>query len=781
MLTNGKEVVTLTIYVDGILHFCANRLVDPLPRYTPEIEGLPALADDVTIELSGEETLLLIKGGGLIVRMRLDKLAFGISLDGSVNIPRRSITLDPSQIIGFNGDKFGIGLRMSGDTPYYGFGEKSGLLNKNGQSMKFWNVDVCADHPDSCTKDNFDPGYASIPVAIWPALTGVDPWTKPEILVESVAYGAVLIDNNGPAWFNNNTKDFLEDNFFYFGSYSGQPSFYFITAKSMGEVCSQLSELTGKPKMPPVWALGNQQCRWGYDSESQVKKIVDQYEEYDIPLHGMWLDIDYMDRYRIFTWNHERIPSPENLTSWIHERNIKLVTIVDPGVAAVEGNGVYDEGHEKQFFCKTRSGKEFVAMVWPGKTVLPDYSLSEVRNWWGDNLANHILGCGVDGIWNDMNDPSTGTSDVDDMLFQNGDVEHQHYHNQYANLMAEATWEAMRRFDPITRPFILTRSAATGIQKHAALWTGDNASNWQHLRMSIPQMLNLSLSGVSFCGSDIGGFLLSPRAELFIRWYQAGILSPFFRNHSDTNTAHQEPWSYGTKVCNAVRNIIIQRYRLLGYLYTQFAEHIQTGKPMLRPMCYFSFDPIYRDVQDSYAVGDSIIVAPLLQEGASKRFVLLPPGDWYDLTLGNWHKGGVIFERVVPMDDVPVFIRKETIICEPIPITKSFLGWDCDLTKVRWRLHIFGSDKAAGSQYIDDGRTYVDTPGKSHDVVYADGTLTGSFPLELIDNLIFYDQQPDTDLTVDGCTFTGIGTKDFQVLGIKPYLDGAYCYQRIGG
>lgn len=712
------------VLAGGMFELTFNRGTAPLPRHTPPLHGLPQADPHARCEHDGSEVRLASSDGSMLT-LRLPDLAIGLAC-GSGEARAPLIPVSAEQIIGFCGERFGMGLPLPPDTPFYGFGEKTGPLNKNGQRMKFWNLDVCSDMPLGWQSDSYDPTYCAIPVAIWPMRNASG----------SVCYAAILVDNSGPAWFNCQSADFGLPELLYFGTYCGEPRFIFMTGSTMGEVCAKLLRLTGAPPMPPLWALGNHQCRWGYDEQRLYQRIVAQYAEEQIPLHGFWLDIDYMDRYRVFTWHEQRIPSPERLAQWMSERGVRLVTIIDPGVAIDKDDPLYRSGCEQDLFCHAPSGRHFVGMVWPGQTVFPDFSLAETRQWWAGQVAAHLKR-GVHGIWNDMNDPATGMADVDDMLFARGAIRHDYLHNLYGTFMAEATFRGFREHDAKARPFVLTRSASTGIQCFAAVWTGDNESTWAHLRMAIAETLNLALSGVSFNGADIGGFMNTTSAELLVRWYQASLLFPFFRNHSHKESAHQEPWCFGSAARDIIRDAINLRYRLLGRLYTEFARHIESGEPIVRPLCYFSDDPLYRDVSDEYALGDDIIVAPVVQCGASKRYVVLPPGQWFDLAERRWLQGGAVFERGAALEDVPLFIRRGTIICEPMPPGGLFVGWDCDLTKVNWRLHCFG-DRCRGVQVIDDGLTWTDQPPPAHELALQDGQFSGTFPLDRIAEVIVH-------------------------------------------
>lgn len=747
MLEGDCASVALRSLEGGIFELIINRASAPLVRHAPPLAAVPPAVRGAEVEIHPRGLTLTSAGASLT--LTTDRLTLGLEWTNAAGDRVPLIPLHSTQIIGLSGETCGVALPLPTDTPFYGFGEKTGPLNKNGRRMKFWNLDVCADLPDSFRRDDYDPAYCSIPLAIWPARSAGG----------RTAWAAVLIDNSGPAWFNCQTKDFGLSESLFFGTYCGEARFYFVAGATMGEVCAKVLRLTGTPPLPPLWSLGNHQCRWGYDSQRVYRQIVEGFIEHDIPLHGFWLDIDYMDRYRVFTWNARRVPSPERLAAWMSERGVRLVTIIDPGVAIDESDPTYRAGVEADLFCRAPSGRHFVGMVWPGRCVFPDFSLPETRQWWAQLVAQH-LSRGVSGIWNDMNDPAAGKADVQDMLFNRGAVEHRPLHNLYGTFMAQATRAGFERHEPRARPFILTRSASTGIQRFAAVWTGDNASNWNHLRMSIPETLNLALSGVSFNGADIGGFMDDATAELLTRWHQAALLFPFFRNHSHIESIDQEPWRFDRRTCAIIRETIHLRYRLLGLLYTEFARHILTGEPIVRPLCYFSDHRRYRDVADTYALGGNIVVAPVVHERATKREILLPPGRWFDLGAGRWVKGGARFERRAAIDEVPLFARRGTIISEPMPRAGSFVGWDCDLTKVRWRLHCFG-ESAEGEQVIDDGLTQSDATPTLFSARLQRNEVVGDFPHDRIDEIILHGASTRADSIAVG------GSRRFQRVSVK--------------
>lgn len=603
-------------------------------------------------------------------------------------------TLD--QGLGFNGEQLILNFRAAGVRGVYGAGERTRKLNKSGDSLDFWNVDVVAEYPHGYQRDDYDPAYVSIPLLI---------------LKTADAYLGLYFDNPGRALLDvGNTRPGV----LCYQSLAGNTDLYLINGPTLRNVVRNFTELTGRHELPPLWSLGYHQCRWGYQTEAEFLELKDLFARHDIPVSVLWHDIDYMDGYRVFTWNREEFPDPARLGAALKAAGIRSVTIVDPGVKLEPGYPVYDDGRRQDAFCKTGNGRDFVGVVWPGDTVFPDFSRAPVRDWWAGWLRRFLAEGSVDGAWLDMNEPATVPIHEDDMLFENGAVAHHRYHNQYGLLMAMASRGA---FDERTRPFLLTRSAFTGIQRYAAVWTGDNCSNWGHLRMSIPATLNLGLSGVAFNGPDVGGFMGHTTPELLSRWYQAGFLFPFFRNHSMRDSKTQEPWQFGDECLRIARDAIRTRYRLLPYIYTLFFEHWLTGDPVLRPVLYEFDGEELENLDEQYLLGDALMAAPIVHgEGADRvvvqdgvkrhlRYVTFPPGWWYDLNRGAWIRGGGIQPYAAALDETPLFARDGAAIpWYPGPLTNGHLDWS------RLELHLFCRERPAGlTLYLDDreSRNYL--------------------------------------------------------------------------
>lgn len=601
---------------------------------------------------------------------------------------------------GFVGERMILHFKTPEAGGFYGFGERTKGFNKNGDSMEFYNVDVCAVFPHTFHRDDYDPGYVSIPLAV---------------IKTNDVYTGVYIDNPGRMVFDAGT---VAPGHLVCQSLGGNNDVYLIHGPSLREVVRHFTALTGRAEVPPLWSMGHHQCRWGYKTEAEFRSLKEKFREHDLPVSALWYDIDYMDEYRVFTWDKADIPRPAKLNKELKRAGIRSVAIIDPGVKLEPGYAVYESGKKQDVYCKTPGGRDYVGRVWPGDTVFPDFSREEARKWWAAHLGRFVKESNLDGAWLDMNDPSTGWSSAAEMTFENGAAPHDRYHNQYGHFMAKASREAMLASDPGARPFLLTRSGFTGTQRYSAIWTGDNSSTWDHLRMSIPCTMNLGLSGVAFNGPDVGGFLGHTEEELITRWYQACFLFPFFRNHSTNHTKEQEPWSFGPQCLARIRDAIYTRYRLMPYLYNCFFEHYLTGDPVLRPLLYEFEGRAFENMDDQFMVGGSILLAPILTNGTGHksvvshgvvrrhRHVTLPPGWWFDISKHEWIEGDRTISCEAGLDEVPIFIRDGSIIPWH---NGNFHNSDMPLSAVE--LHIFLRECAGQYDYfIDDRETrnYLD-------------------------------------------------------------------------
>jgi alpha-glucosidase len=580
-------------------------------------------------------------------------------------------------------------VSMSNDMPpdehYFGFGGKAREFDRRGTHLLVYNRD-----PYSFSRGT-DPLYLSVPFFL--------------ALRKDMAYGFFL-DNPHESRFDMGavgkglritTK----------GKSLSELVYYFIFGPSPADVVKKYTELTGRAPLPPLWALGYHQSRWSYQTEAEVLEIAREFRSKQIPCDAIHLDIHYMDGYRCFTWDPQRFANPEQMLSELRNLGMRVVAIIDPGIKVDPEFWVYADGVGKDCFLKRKDGSLFVGYVWPGKCVFPDFTRPEVRTWWA-SLHQSLLGKGVAGIWNDMNEPAYSLFapsfpppfqllgealqpvlervfpvKTDDVAFHDAgkNTPFDDVRNVYAVLEAEATEEAFKSLTKGKRPFILSRSGFAGIQRYAAVWTADNISTWDHIKLSIEMLLNLGLSGVPFVGADIGGF--SPLAlrkpflarcspELYARWLQVGIFYPFCRTHSSNLSGRREPWRFGEKVEEIARKYIQLRYRLLPYLYSLFWEHTQNGMPVMRALFlhYPNDEDCYRG--DQFLFGPSVLVAPVYKKGASKREVYLPEGQWYDYWTGEKRQGNARFIADAPLERIPMFIKAGAII--PTYPLMNFVG-----------------------------------------------------------------------------------------------------------
>lgn len=555
----------------------------------------------------------------------------------------------------------------------YGLGERTGDMNKRGQAFPIWNIDPHKGH-----NPNTETMYTSIPFYL--GLTVAD----------GRAYG-VLLDHTGPISMDIGKAD---SSHIHMTVQGDSLVVYFLSGPTPADVMRQYTDLTGHMPLPPRWTLGHHQCKWGYLSAQQVREVTQKFRERNHPCDAFWLDIDYMDGYRNFTWNPDTFPQPAQLTHDLHEQGFHLITILDPGTKIDEQYTIYQQGMEQDYFCRYENGAIFTGNVWPGACVFPDFSQSQVRAWWG-NLYQNLLNVGVDGIWNDMDEPAltnmmmpdepaeptepVTTTDTksntmpDNVLHLAGGDQptgpdgwstlHKFFHNAYGMEMARATYEGLLRLQPNKRPFVMTRSGTAGMQRYAALWTGDNTSQWQDILMAIPMCLNLGMSGVAFTGVDIGGFWEASDGELLVRFAQLGALLPFCRNHNALGNPDQEPWAFGEPFESAYRTAMTVRYTLLPYLYTLFRQAATTGTPIIRPLYYhYPQDEQACDVQDEFLVGDTLLSAPIYEQGATSRQVYLPEGTWLDYWTGQEYAGRGWSDMAAPIEHWPLLIRGNSIL-----------------------------------------------------------------------------------------------------------------------
>jgi len=446
-----------------------------------------------------------------------------------------------------------------------------------------------------------------------------------------------------------------------------------------GDVLQRFTAQVGRSALPPLWALGHHQSRWSYGSERVVQRVAHELRRRSIPTDAIHLDIGHMRGQRVFTWNERRFPNPRRLVDALTERGLRTIVATHPAVRVDDEDPLYRQGADRDLFCRTRRRAPFKLRMWPGESVLPDFGRSEVRDWWADQ-HDELLDAGCAGVWIDMNEPSgwkhdvrLGRSRLPLTTFGRVDfaqlvqrtlgnekesVAHESVRNVYGLQQCRASREALERARPHERPFLLSRAGCQGIQRHAALWTGDTRSDWNDLRESVRMLLGLSISGVSFCGADIGGFAGDATPELFARWMQVGALQPFARTHSWWRGRRQESWRFGRRVEAIARRALALRMRLLPYLYSLVHEAERSGAPVWRPLFHeFPDDGQSVLCEDQVMIGPLLMVAPILERGARERDVYLPPGVWLDWYDDARHLGPKHIRVNAPLERIPLFLR----------------------------------------------------------------------------------------------------------------------------
>ncbi|KAL7101936.1 hypothetical protein ACP275_08G087400 [Erythranthe tilingii] len=510
-------------------------------------------------------------------------------------------------------------------------------------------------------------------------------------------------------------------------------TFFFIGPKPK-DVVRQYTSVTGTSALPQSFAIAYHQCRWNYRDEEDVYNVDAKFDEHDIPYDVLWLDIEHTDGKRYFTWDKMLFPNPEEMQNKLAAKGRRMVTIVDPHIKRDESYYIHKEASEKGYYVKDSSGKDFDGWCWSGSSSYIDMVNPEIRSWWAEKFLyeNYVGSTPSLYIWNDMNEPSVFNGPEVSMprdALHHGDVEHRELHNAYGYYFHMATAEGLvKRNDGKDRPFVLSRAFFPGSQRYGAVWTGDNSADWDHLRVSVPMTLTLGLTGISFSGADIGGFFGNPDTELLVRWYQLGAYYPFFRGHAHHDTKRREPWLFGERNTELMREAIHVRYMLLPYFYTLFREANATGIPVIRPLWMeFPSDEKTFSNDEAFMVGNGLLVQGIYTQRAKHVSVYLPGGEsWYDMKSGSAYKGGVIHKLEALEDSIPSFQRAGTIIPRKDRFRRSSTQMEYDPYTLVIALN--SSKSAEGELYVDDGKTFEFQQGSyiHRRFIFSNGRLTSS-------------------------------------------------------
>ena len=591
-------------------------------------------------------------------------------------------------------------------TSLYGTGSVPGQLLRNGRTVETWNTDAFGYSDDTKSL------YTSHPwvLAVRPDGTSfgvladttwrceIDLTSRITFRAEGQAFPVIIIERDTPQ-----------------------------------EVVQALGMLTGTIEMPPIWAIGYHQCRYSYYPDSRALEVAQEFRNRQIPLDVLWHDIDYMEGYRCFTFDDEGYPDPARHNADLHALNVRTVWMIDPGLKNEEGYFVHDQGDAIDAWVKRADGTEFVGDVWPGACVFPDYMRADVRDWWA-NLYPDFMATGIDGVWNDMNEPAvfnvesktmpeTNLHDADPELGGPGD--HARYHNVYGMFMIKATHEGAKLANPDKRPFVLSRANFIGGHRYGATWTGDNVSTWYHLDVSVPMSINLGLSAQPFSGPDIGGFAGNGDAEMFRRWMGFGAMFPFSRGHTAKGNIDKEPWSFGEEVEHTARRALERRYRLLSHFYTAFYDAHKTGMPIMQPTFFADpTDPALRSEDDSFLIGPNLLIECDLNPQRDRVVVMPKPVagvPWRSFDFPSFDGG-----RDSKDLDLPTMYVKPGTLVTAGPIMQYATEKALDPLVLIVNLDADGT--ATGRLYEDAGEGYGYTQGvyllTTYEVVRAGNTVT---------------------------------------------------------
>jgi len=612
---------------------------------------------------------------------------------------------------------FSVYKQMPGDEHYFGLGDKAGSFDRRNQAYTLWNTDVG-------TQESVDPIYKSIPFFL--AIHG------------KVSYG-IFLDNTWRTWFDfgKQARDAIA-----FGAEGGPLDYYFIYGPSPKQVVEGYAYLTGKPPLPPLWALGFQQSRYSYTPESKLREIANRLRADAIPSDAVYLDIDYQYKNRPFTVNPETFPNFPGLVSDLRKQHFHLVNITDLHIAHLPNQGYmpYDTGEAGNHFVKNADGSEFVGVVWPGPAVFPDFTRAQTREWWG-GLYQEFVKDGVAGFWNDMNEPSvfngpdktmplSNVHRIEEPGFSTRTATHAEIHNVFGMENVRATYDGLLKLRPNERPFVLTRATYAGGQRYGFTWTGDNSATWNHLRLATQMVLNLGVSGISFVGADVGGFNGSPPAALLTRWVEVAAFSPLFRDHSSKGTLPQELWVHGPEQEAIRRHYVEIRYRLLPYIYTLADEASRTGLPMMRPV-FLEFPDIFAapsgfdHLDTEFLLGPSLLVAPPpFAEMLDDYDVSFPSTEWFDFwtgekvaaqppapsitdVAGDGAKFPELHKLHPRLETLPVYVRGGSIL----PMQPLVQNTE-ETPKGPLELRVYPGSQCSGSVYLDDGHTFAYQSGE---------------------------------------------------------------------
>ncbi|KOV62857.1 glycosyl hydrolase [Streptomyces sp. MMG1121] len=645
----GRSELRITVAVNGAVFWgwdgagplpsyaLAGSCPEPDPRAVLEPDkdgGWRVVAERVTVVVSRHGAVQVCTPGGVTLRRDLPPRWWEPVGGGTARWMQRS--------------------EVAADARFFGLGGRASGPRLRDGAYRLWNTD-----PGRAFGPGTDPLSVTMPVQLVVADAGT------HLMFHDTSWDGTVVLREGEegAGSGHDRAGRCEVRM------DGGPLRCWVVVGTPARVLHTWASLTGAPALPPAWALGHHHARWGFGSEQEVRRIVAGYQERGLPLDAVHLDIDHYDDHQVFTVDQERFPELPVLAKELRRDGIRLVSIVDPAVRAAPGNAVYDSGSAVDAFVRDPAGRAVRGVAWAGESVFPDFTRARVREWWAGLYAER-LAQGFAGFWHDMDEPTSFSafgeptlprSARHDLEGRGGD--HREAHNVYALCMARAGHEGLRRLSPGERPFLFSRSGWAGMQRYGGSWSGDVATGWPGLRASLSLVLGLGLCGVPYSGPDVGGFDGSPSPELYLRWFQLGAYLPLFRTHASLRAGRREPWEFGAEVLEHARVALHERQRLRPYWVTLAQLARRTGAPYVRPLWWGApEDRALRACEDTFLLGDALLVAPVLDPGADRRAVQLPRGRWYDTVTEQAYEGPAQVLVDAPLSRIPVFARAGAVI-----------------------------------------------------------------------------------------------------------------------
>lgn len=622
---------------------------------------------------------------------------------------------------------------MKEDTKVYGLGEANRGINKRG----FKYVSYCSDEPSHTEEKE--------------SLYGAHNF----ILIDDDKLFGIFVDNPGKVTFD---IGFEKRNQIVITPKYMDMSVYVIEGSSLNDIVKNFRKLIGRSYIPPKWAFGFGQSRWSYENAQRITDVVNGYVDNDMLISSVYMDIDYMEAYKDFTVSEERFPEFEGFVKQVRDKGIRLVPIIDAGVKIEQGYDVYEEGVGNNYFVKDVNGKDYVTAVWPGLTHFPDFLNKDAREWFG-NKYKVLMDCGIEGFWNDMNEPAIfysqnkvdeireKISEIDEntddekildlrwrfnelannkddyeAMYHNMDgrqINHDRVHNLYGYNMTRAAGEAFERLEPDKRILMFSRSSYIGMHRYSGIWMGDNCSWWSHILLNLKMLPSLNMCGFLYVGADIGGFGCNASEDLVLRWMALGVFTPLMRNHSALGTRNQE--CYNFPCVKDFKQILEVRYRLLPYIYSEYMKAALNDDMMFRPLAFvYADDKMAAGVEDQLMIGDDVMIAPVYTQNAAGRYVYLPENMTFIKFMAE---GAVYSEKLqkgihfveVKLNEVIMFVREGY----KIPIVKKSVMEDRMLrTKIM----------DCSIEYKDDDYEYIGEPDSSYEYqLYTDDGMTRKY------------------------------------------------------